>query len=145
MTTDTTSAIAAWQPTSPADDAGIRATIDDYYLGWYDGDGERMARALHPDLAKRGWFRYPDEPILDPDTFATMTALAAAGRGRRDDPQGRRYEIEIADVHADIATAVVHAVPYVDYLHLVRTVDGWRILNALWTPPAGVLHPKPAA
>jgi hypothetical protein len=117
------------------DDAAIRATIDDYYLGWYDGDGDRMARALHPELAKRGWLRdAAGATFLDPDTFQTMVDLAAAGRGRRADPDDRGYDVAITEIYGDIAAAVVHAVPYVDYLHLVRTPDGWRIVNALWCP-----------
>src|SRR5512145_2456151 len=36
-----------------ADTAGIRAAAMDYIEGWYAGDGDRMARALHPELAKR--------------------------------------------------------------------------------------------
>jgi putative lumazine-binding protein len=122
-------------PISRADEVAIRATIDDYYLGWYDGDADRMARALHPDLAKRGWLRDGEETALvDVDTFDTMTTLSAAGRGRRADPDDRRYEIVVNDVFGDIAAAVVHGAPYVDYIHLVRTSDGWRIINALWCP-----------
>ena len=118
-----------------SDDAAIRATIDDYYLGWYDADGERMARALHPDLAKRGWLRdASDGWFVDPDTMATMVEMAAAGRGRRSDPDARAYTVAVNDVYGDIAAAVVRAVPYVDFLHLVRTQAGWRILNALWCP-----------
>ena len=118
-----------------ADEADIRATIDDYYLGWYDGDAERMARALHPDLPKRGWHDIgADVPRIDPDTFSSMIEWTRAGQGRRTDEAGRRYRAEINDVYGDVAAVVVHAVPYVDYLHLVRTADGWRILNALWCP-----------
>ncbi len=135
MTTGTGPRPAPTTPISPADDAAIRATIDDYYLGWYDADGERMARALHPDLAKRGWHAIrADAPRVDPDTWQTMVDAAAAGQGRRTAAQGREYEVRIDDVYGDVASAVVHAVPFVDYLHLVRTADGWRILNALWAP-----------
>jgi len=117
------------------DEIAIRATVDDYYLGWYDGDGDRMARALHPDLVKRGWLRVGSgDWSVDPDTQATMVTMAAAGRGRRTDPDERRYSVDIGDTYGDIAAVVVHAVPYVDYLHLVRTPNGWRILNALWCP-----------
>jgi Putative lumazine-binding len=120
-------------PASPADDAAIRATVDDYYLGWYDADGDRMARALHPELIKRGWrLDRSADGIFDRDTHETMVTYAAAGQGRRSDPADRRYNVDVSDVYGDIAAAVVHAVPYVDYLHLVRTTDGWRILNALW-------------
>ena len=36
-----------------ADSAAIRATALDYIEGWYEGNAERMERALHPELAKR--------------------------------------------------------------------------------------------
>ncbi len=127
-------------PVRPAitadDDAAIRATIDDYYLGWYDADGERMARSLHADLAKRGWLADPAGGWeVVPDTRGSMVQYAFAGEGRRTHDEGRGFVVEVNDVYGDIAAAVVHAVPYVDYLHLVRTADGWRILNALWCRP----------
>ena len=135
MTTDVTPQIASTNPISPEDEAGIRATIDDYYLGAYDADGERMARALHPELAKRGWHAIGADAVrVDPDTFTSMVEWARAGDGRRADEAGRQFRVEVTDVYGDVASAVVHAVPYVDYLHLVRTSDGWRILNALWCP-----------
>ena len=132
----TTQATFAGTEMRADDDAAIRATIDDYYLGWFDGDGERMARALHPELAKRGWLRdAAGERFIDRDTFQTMVDFAAAGQGKQADPTARRYEVDVDEIYGDIATARVHAVPYVDYLHLVRTADGWRIINALWCQP----------
>ena len=35
------------------DEQAIEATVRDYFEGWFDGDAERMERALHPQLAKR--------------------------------------------------------------------------------------------
>jgi putative lumazine-binding protein len=114
----------------------IAATIADYYLGWYDGDPDRMARALHPELTKCGWLE--DDAgghELDRTTCASMVELTRQGRGRRSDPAERRYEIRAVEIHDDIASACVYGVPYIDYLQLVRTEDGWRILNALWRRP----------
>lgn len=37
-----------------SDEAKIRAAALDYIEGWYEGDAERMERALHPHLAKFG-------------------------------------------------------------------------------------------
>jgi len=37
---------------SPADAAAIKQTSLDYIEGWYEGNSERMERALHPELAK---------------------------------------------------------------------------------------------
>jgi Putative lumazine-binding len=36
-----------------ADAAAVRQTALDYVEGWYEATGDRMERALHPDLAKR--------------------------------------------------------------------------------------------
>jgi hypothetical protein len=56
--------------------------------------------------------------------------------GRRDDPDERRLEIVVVDVFDRIATVTVRGPVYVEYLHLVLTQDGWRIVNALWEPAA---------
>jgi hypothetical protein len=132
----TIEASLAVQAPSPADDADIRATIANYYLGWYDGDPDRMARALHADLVKRGWLPAAvGDHVLQSATFAEMVGWTREGLGRRSDPDERPYAVTALEVHGDIASACVHAVPYVDYLHLVRTPDGWRILGALWCRP----------
>jgi hypothetical protein len=36
-----------------ADSSAIKQTALDYIEGWYEGNAERMERALHPELAKR--------------------------------------------------------------------------------------------
>ena len=50
---------------TPDEDAIVRCTLD-YFEGWFDGDPERMRRALHPDLAKRSpareWLDEIDRP-----------------------------------------------------------------------------------
>src|SRR5688572_6478371 len=38
---------------SAADSAAVRAAALDYIEGWYEGNADRMARAVHPELAKR--------------------------------------------------------------------------------------------
>jgi len=38
----------------------------------------------------------------------------------------------IVDVHGEIATAIVRSAVYHEYLHLLRTSEGWRIVNAPW-------------
>ncbi|HEU0244897.1 MAG TPA: nuclear transport factor 2 family protein [Candidatus Limnocylindrales bacterium] len=131
-----TSTTATIHSATAADAAAIRATIADYYLGWYDADADRMARALHPELAKRGWIGDAEGAlVLTSDTRETMVEGARQGRGRTADPDRRGYTLGAIEVHGDIASANVYAVPYVDYLHLVRTDDGWRIINALWCRP----------
>src|SRR3954449_4927010 len=85
--------------TPPLDDterAAIVAVIrDDYYGGWFDGDGERMARAVHPALAKRAFDQDETRSGELWDTTADeMIAAAAAGHGRNR-AGNRRVEITV--------------------------------------------------
>lgn len=133
-----TELLEAWTTpeTPPLDDAeraAIEATIrDDYYGGWFDGDGDRMARALHPALAKRGIDQDVSRSVGLLDTDAQeMIDAAAAGNGRPRRGTGR-VQVTIHHAGGGMATATALADHYVDYLHLVRAPDGWRIINALW-------------
>jgi len=47
----------------------------------------------------------------------------------------RTIEVEVLDVKHDIASVLVRSEPYHEYLHLVRTGDGWKVANALWCTP----------
>lgn len=124
------------EPIDPTEEAAIRATVDDYFLGWYDADAERMRRALHPLLAKRGYTREADDAFeLEPVTAEQMLTWARTGQGHRPDPADRVYETRIVEIHDGVAATVSHSVPYVEYLHLIKTDDGWKIINALWTRP----------
>lgn len=104
----------------------IRQIVLDYFEGWFDGDPVRMERALHKDLVKR---RAGDD--LGVTTKQRMVELTARGEGKSDNGDGR-IEMKITDVSDDIASVSVRAVPYHEYIHLVRTGDGWKVANTLW-------------
>jgi Putative lumazine-binding len=108
--------------------AEVEAAARDYFEGWYDANADRMRRALHPELAKR---TQEADGSVRTTTRDRMLELTAAGEGRADGID-RMLEISVLDVHDGIATAVVRSAVYREYLHLVRTTEGWRIVNALW-------------
>jgi len=114
-----------------SDHEAIVGTALDYYEGWFEGDADRMERALHPDLAKRGLL---EGGGVDTDTARTMIDATTAGIGRKRDVPDRRIDIHVDHVHGDIATATITSAVYVDYVHLVRDDGRWRIVNALWAP-----------
>ena len=117
----------ALEPKQPsADERAVVATALDYFEGWFDGDEVRMARALHPNLVKR---RVGDE--LGITTRERMLELTRQGEGRAD-AADRRLDIEVTGLYGDIASATVRSAVYHEYLHLVRTRDGWKIVNAFW-------------
>ena len=103
----------------------ITQTVLDYFEGWFDGDAVRMDRALHPKLVKRS------DALRRIVTKEHMVGWTAAGQGKEDDSPERRIDVEVVDVHGNIATAVVRSHVYHEYVHLVQTEDGWKIVNAL--------------
>ena len=109
-----------------ADTDAIVATARDYFEGWFDGDAERMDRVLHPELVKRSF------ELKRTTTKDQMVAWTAEGEGKNEDPGERGIEVEVVDLHDDIASAVVRSTVYREYVHLVRTDEGWKIVDALW-------------
>jgi hypothetical protein len=121
-------------PTGPTTDevAVVQAALD-YFEGWFEGDAGRMERALHPQLAKRSIGQLSsDSERLETITSQEMLEHTASGEGRRRDPGDRRIEVDVEHMSGTIANVTVRSAVYVEYLHLVRTRDGWRIVNALW-------------
>ena len=104
----------------------IERAVLDYYEGWFEADGARMDRALHRDLVKR-----KAGESLGILTTERMIEMTRQGEGRAD---AGDIEITIDDVHEDIANVTVIGGPYYEYLHLLRTDEGWKIANALWRP-----------
>lgn len=115
------------------DAAAIRRCIRDYFEGWFDGDADRMDRALHAGLAKHAIGQGPTRSDdLDVTTKSEMVEATRRGVGRGRDVPDRAIRIDIAAVSGNIASAIVHSAVYVEFVLLARTKDGWRITGASW-------------
>ena len=124
--------IASAQTTHKADEkTAIENTLRDYIEGWYKGDSARMDRCLHDDLVKR--IPLKDSTDIDVNlrmvSKSRMVALTANGGGESPDAE---YQIFVDHTQQNIATARVLSLEYLDYLHLVKTNDGWKIVNILF-------------
>jgi hypothetical protein len=124
-----------------ADSAAIKATALDYIEGWYEGNGERMQRALHPELAKRIMMQ-PTQPgmraRLDQQSAMTLTNNTRAGGGKRTPPERQQKDVTILDIYENAASVKIVADSWIDYLHLARADGRWQIVNVLWE-----LKPRP--
>lgn len=108
----------------------IVASARDYIESWLDGDAERMARCLHPALAKREVEQDGSGACrVETLTREEMVAATRQGLGTR---YARPYDISILDAYGDIATVRVFSSVYMDYLHVARCGDRWLLLNVLW-------------
>jgi hypothetical protein len=115
-------------------EAAIAATVRDYYEGWFEGDGTRMARALHPRLVKRS-VHHPQDEVVEA-TYDDMVGATRRGDGTRHAPDRRNFTTSINHVHGSIADVHVTGDVYVDYLQMARIDGRWQIVNALWSPAA---------
>lgn len=116
-----------------SDEDAVRAAVDDYVEGWFDGDTMRMERALHPELVKRCRGIEGE----DPDALETLSArdmiyATSEGIGRGEDAPDRQIEVKIDYLGGGIASVQCFCHRYVDLLHLIHMREGWRIVNAAW-------------
>jgi hypothetical protein len=120
-----------------ADSSGIRQAALDYIEGYYEGDGARMERALHPELAKR-IVRTNDQgrSMLQQMSAMSLVLGTRAGGGKDTPVAQRRKDITILDIYRNAASAKIDASDWVDYLHLAKWNGRWVIVNVLWE-----LHP----
>src|ERR1044072_1783026 len=123
------------QSTVPnADAAAIRQTALDYIEGWYEGNPERMERALHPELAKRIVRTNPQNNQSRLDQMSAMSLVQGTRRGGgRNTPKERQQkDVTILDVYEGTASVKVIASDWIDYLHMARFNGRWVIVNVLW-------------
>jgi len=117
-----------------ADSAAIRATALDYIDGWWSGDENRMAAALHPELVKRirGADATGAREWIDQQGASRLVLNTGRGGGRETPAANRRSDVRILDIFQNAASVRVDAGAWVDYLHLIRWKGRWVILNVLW-------------
>ncbi|HET8796478.1 MAG TPA: nuclear transport factor 2 family protein, partial [Thermoanaerobaculia bacterium] len=102
-----------------ADDRrAIEAAALDYAEGWYAGDADRMARALHPDLAKRIVASKDGEPRLQHMTAEQLIAGTRKGYGKNVPPEKQLKDVKILDVFGNTATVRLEMAGWIDYLHV---------------------------
>ena len=117
-----------------ADSAAIRQAALDYIQGYYEGNAERMERALHPDLAKRIVRKDPQGRMdrLEQMSAMTLVQITRMMAQRPVPEEARRDEVRILDVFQNTASVRVDASAWIDYLHLAGWNGEWKIVNVLW-------------
>lgn len=119
---------------SANDTAAIKATALDYIEGWYEGNAERMERALHPELAKRIVRSKPgtSESQLRAMDAKTLIDETRKGGGKNTPAAQQQKEVTILDVFENAAAVKVVASDWIDYMQLAKFNGRWVIINVLW-------------
>ena len=125
--------VPAQTSASDADREAIKQTALDYIEGWYEGNPERMERALHPDLAKR-------IVMTNPQGWSQLQQMSAMGLvqgvkrggGKNTPKEKQQKDVTILDVFNNAACVKVVASDWTDYLHAAKWNGHWVIVNVLW-------------
>ena len=117
-----------------SDSAAIKQTALNYIEGWYEGTGERMERALHPELAKR---IVTTDAQSGKSRLGQMSALTLingtkAGGGKKTPTEQQQMDVTILDIYNNSASVKVIASDWIDYLHMAKWNGEWKIVNVLW-------------
>ncbi|HYC89284.1 MAG TPA: nuclear transport factor 2 family protein [Thermoanaerobaculia bacterium] len=110
------------------DEAKIRRAALDYAESWYAGDADQMRRALHPDLAKR----IARNGTLDQMNAEKLIAGVGAGHGKKTPPERQLKNVKILDVFGNTASVRLEMSGWIDYMHLAKFGEEWKIVNVLW-------------
>ena len=115
------------QNSSSADEAGVRACIENYFRGHSTGVGEHFRRAFHPD-AKLFFIREGQVTQWTLEEYAGR----ASGKPAPDESQ-RQRRIESIDITGNAAMAKIvldyPTVTFTDYMSLLKIGDEWKIVN----------------
>lgn len=125
--------VSALHAQTSADSAAIRQAALDYIEGWYTGNGERMARAVHPALAKRNVLtdRVSGRSRLRQMSADELVQSTREGGGRDTPRSDRQQGVDVLDIFEGAASAKITATEFVDYLHLAKADGRWVIINVL--------------
>lgn len=115
--------------------AAIEAVAYDYVDGQLEGDAQRVARALHPDLAKRA-VAGPGPTSREVFPLRRMSAdelISLTHQGALKTPREQwDRTVRVLDVTETAAAVRVETPWFVDYFHMGRFGERWLIVNALW-------------
>nr|NQU89337.1 nuclear transport factor 2 family protein [Bacteroidota bacterium] len=125
---------------SSKDSLAIEKAARDYVEGWQAGDAERVMNAVSPELKKRVVIKDKEGNYFISDMSASLLVYAT-----RNNKEGVRVPdkqpeeafmlyVDILDISGNVASVKAWNTKYgfLDYCHLARFGEEWKIVNVLW-------------
>lgn len=123
----------AQDPAVDKEREAIKQTALDYVEGWYEGNADRMERALHPDLAKRIVRTSPEgRSRLDQMSALALVQGVKRGGGKDTPKEKQQKDVVILDVFGNTASVKAVMSDWIDYMHMAKYNGRWVIVNVLW-------------
>jgi hypothetical protein len=115
--------------------AAVERAVRDYVEALYQVKPELIERSVHPALEKMGLYRPADAAgYRTPGKMTYEQLHELAGLWNKDGKEGKdlAYDVQVLDVLDVTASAKLSAKWGIDYMHLVKTGAGWKIVQILW-------------
>lgn len=122
------------------DSLAIEKTCRDYVEGWAEGNTDRVAQGVSPELVKRTISQGQDG-ISFIANMGTGLLLSASARNKdgnkaKDLEPGKQFKLDvfIYDITGDYALAKTVNTKYgfFDFCQLAKMNGEWKIINVLW-------------
>ena len=109
----------------------ISAVARNYMEAYYTGNAQLMQQTLHPDFHKRTLHNVNGKLEITEDTMESMVQGVNEGSGKNIPVNERVKNIEVLDIYKDVASVKVTTGRWIDYMHLSKVNDEWRVLDVV--------------
>lgn len=117
------------------DSLAIKQAALDYIESQHKPNPLQMERALHPRMVKRTFWKdkATSKDFVRETTTESMILLAESYNKNGDKfPASAKKEVLLLDVSERTASVKLIADEWIDYMHIVKINDTWKIINVLW-------------
>ena len=123
------------QAQTAEDSLAIRQVALDYIESQHNVNPAQFARAAHPRMVKRTFWRnkttgkeYLRETFTDAMILLAETYNVAGDKF----PADPKKEVVILDIFDQVASVKLIADDWIDYMHIVKLNGEWQLVNVLW-------------
>ena len=117
------------------DSLEIKQVALDYIESQHNVDPDQFARAAHPRMVKRTFWRNKQTGTeYLRETFTDAMVLLAETYNVNGDrfPENPKKEVIILDIYEKVASVKLIADDWIDYMHIVKLNGKWQLVNVLW-------------
>ncbi len=124
------------------EEAAVRKVVEEYCLGFYHVDGDRVQRTCHSGLSKRRVeHARPEDGGFDFMRSITFEEIKILGdtynASGHIDAESAPVEVDVYYVDGTMAAAKLTADGWFDYFHLFKVNGEWLIANIMFEPLDG--------
>ncbi|MEI7596819.1 MAG: nuclear transport factor 2 family protein [Bacteroidota bacterium] len=119
---------------TPDEKEAIKSTALNYIEGWYSADSARMAKALSPELKKKGFIVNPknNKLMIYDATYSQMIEWTSKKPNELKQNPNIKIEVEINEVGKNIAIVKTISPEFTDYIQMGKIKGEWKIFNIVW-------------